>query len=569
MGLSVVISGAIIMIALMFVLYSIPPLITSVTSVGETSSEISDLENTILQTEINLDSLVVNSSMPSFTFNLNNINIEKLWDYDNFDVLVTYDAADVSGIKTRVTETVPFNSLNQSYTILDEIIRTSADTTATTAYTIILDMATNVPVEGPESHILFHANITYDSDSVDSSCRTALFIDGAPVAEAEDYVDATTTEPGNAGLTWWETGLAAGNHDFDVRWLEEGGSQTGCIIATDTERSMQVIEFIPGDGVPTILTEVTSLSAESYPTINQSVDGMTDSPTIEGPDSLILTTSTMTFDEDGGGDASCFLGIYIDGTLQAEQQTFTDSLDLPGSVGLMWAETGLSEGSHTIDLQARESQTGCGTDTALQRHMQIVEYTSGNPTILAEETSIAFQSMTPAYVLITTLVDTVTIDGPGSVVLFTATVTFDSNLFRSGGDVALFIDDTMVAEGGTLIKDNVPDEPGHVNLHWWETGLSAGLHTFDVRGKENNLIEPGADTDTATISHMQVIEFPCIKQWNILSITDDVLDPGLINPEETAKISVELCNPIFDNGNVVVSLSTDNGITGTINGIAT
>ncbi len=68
---------------------------------------------------------------------------------------------------------------------------------------------------------------------------------------------------------------------------------------------------------------------------------------------------------------------------------------------------------------------------------------------------------------------------------------------------------------------------------------------------------------------MQVIEFPCIKQWNIVSISIDVLDPKLINSEETAKISVELCNPIFSNGNVIVSVSTDNGVTATISGIAT
>ncbi len=134
MGLSVVISGAIIMIALMFVLYSIPPLITSVTSVGETSTEISDLENTILQTEITLDSLAVSSSMPSFSFNLNNINTEKLWDYDNFDVLVTYDA-DISGKKTSITEIFPYKPVSINYTFLaNPLPSTTLDTSATGAY---------------------------------------------------------------------------------------------------------------------------------------------------------------------------------------------------------------------------------------------------------------------------------------------------------------------------------------------------------------------------------------------------------------------------------------------------
>ena len=164
------------------------------------------------------------------------------------------------------------------------------------------------------------------------------------------------------------------------------------------------------------------------------------------------------------------------------------------------------------------------------------------------------------------MTDTVTIDGPGSVVLFTATVTFDTSPATSEGDAALFIDGTMVAEGRAYMDDDAPDEPGHVNLHWWETGLSEGLHTFEVRGKE---AESGAETDTATQSHMQVIEFPCTKQWNVVNISNDVLDPGIINSEETAKIVVELCNPIFSNGNVIVSVSTDNGVTATIGGTAT
>jgi len=551
------------MIALMFVLYSIPPLVTSVTSVGQTSSEISDLENTILETDISLDSLVVTSDIASLTFNLKNIDLEKLWNYDNFDVLVTYDA-DISGTKTRVTESIPFKAQDLNYTILDSIVLTTPAAVSTAGYVVITGMTTTVNVVGPDSHILFHTNITFESNSGgDASCRVALFIDGVPVAEAEDSSDDNSPDsPGNVGLTWWETGLASGAHTFEVRWLHQ---LNACVIMTNTERSMQVIEFTPGDGVPTILTEVTSSSGESYTTTYQPVSGMRGSPIIDGPDSLVFTTGTVSFEDSAGGNASCFLGIFIDGTLKAEQQTFTDDDDEASSDGVMWAETGLSSGAHTFELQAKEGQTGCDIDTAMQRHMQVVDFTSGNPTILAEEISIAPQSMTGGYLPITNLFDTVTIDGPGSVVLFTATVTFDASSPDAEGDAALFIDGSPVAEGRTFIETG-SNEPGHVNLHWWDTGLSAGTYLFEVMGKEG---KGGAQTDIQTQSHMQVVEFPCIKQWNIVSFTNDVLDPGLINTDETAKITVELCNPIFSNGNVIVSVSTDNGVTATISGIAT
>jgi len=96
--------------------------------------------------------------------------------------------------------------------------------------------------------------------------------------------------------------------------------------------------------------------------------------------------------------------------------------------------------------------------------------------------------------------------------------------------------------------------------------FSAGDYDFEVRGKQG---QSQAETDVETQNHMQVVEFTCTKQWNVANISNDVLDPGIINPEETAKITVELCNPIFLNGNVIVSLSTDNGVTGTISGTAT
>ena len=60
------------MIALMFVLFSMPGLMDSITSVGETSSEISVLENTILETDISVDSLSGTVGESLITFNLNN-----------------------------------------------------------------------------------------------------------------------------------------------------------------------------------------------------------------------------------------------------------------------------------------------------------------------------------------------------------------------------------------------------------------------------------------------------------------------------------------------------------------
>jgi len=63
MGLSIVISGAIMMLAIVFVLFSMPGLLGTITSIGDVSSEVSDLENSILETDISLDSLAATSGI--------------------------------------------------------------------------------------------------------------------------------------------------------------------------------------------------------------------------------------------------------------------------------------------------------------------------------------------------------------------------------------------------------------------------------------------------------------------------------------------------------------------------
>ncbi len=96
------------MIALMFVLFSMPSLMDSITSVGETSSEISVLENSILETDISIDTLAGTVGEPLITFNLNNDGSEKLWDYDNFEIFTTapcMGSATIGGMNISITTT--------------------------------------------------------------------------------------------------------------------------------------------------------------------------------------------------------------------------------------------------------------------------------------------------------------------------------------------------------------------------------------------------------------------------------------------------------------------------------
>ena len=61
----------------------------------------------------------------------------------------------------------------------------------------------------------------------------------------------------------------------------------------------------------------------------------------------------------------------------------------------------------------------------------------------------------------------------------------------------------------------------------------------------------------------QIITFPqqVPSQWRIDNIVVDVLDPDIINSDETAQITASLTYPIFSGGNVAVVVSTDKGVT--------
>ena len=103
MGLSIAVSGAIVMAALMYVLISMPGLVDSIYSVNEVSSEVSTLEGSIIQTDITLDFLAADSTSDYVNFTVNNVGKEKLWNFDDFDLIITFDDP-----TTRLTEKLSY-----------------------------------------------------------------------------------------------------------------------------------------------------------------------------------------------------------------------------------------------------------------------------------------------------------------------------------------------------------------------------------------------------------------------------------------------------------------------------
>ncbi|HSA98568.1 MAG TPA: hypothetical protein VLF17_05770 [Candidatus Nitrosotenuis sp.] len=94
MGLSSVASGGIILVVLVLVFMTMPKLLDSTLSLQGASTSIYQVENTISKTSISVDTLVAPTTyLNETTFTVHNTGQEKLWNFADFNVIITYNAA--------------------------------------------------------------------------------------------------------------------------------------------------------------------------------------------------------------------------------------------------------------------------------------------------------------------------------------------------------------------------------------------------------------------------------------------------------------------------------------------
>jgi len=93
MGLSVAIAGAIVLSVLMVVLMTMTGFVGTMFTIGDVTTQISQVEKSIAKTDISLDALEALSGSAKVNFTLNNDDTEKLWNFEHFNVLIEYDNA--------------------------------------------------------------------------------------------------------------------------------------------------------------------------------------------------------------------------------------------------------------------------------------------------------------------------------------------------------------------------------------------------------------------------------------------------------------------------------------------
>ena len=91
MGLSVAISGGIILTVFMLILLSLPGFMDKMFSIGDITSQVTQHEQEISNTEISMDQISVLNGKSKINFTLNNDGSEKLWNFEDFDLFIEYD----------------------------------------------------------------------------------------------------------------------------------------------------------------------------------------------------------------------------------------------------------------------------------------------------------------------------------------------------------------------------------------------------------------------------------------------------------------------------------------------
>ena len=109
MGLSTAITRGIVTFSIVYAMMSFPIIVDSTTKLSTSSTQMSSILNNIMHTSINISNLDAPSNATLVTFSANNTGTTMLWNYNQFDVIITYQSI-ISGNPTTLTEVLQYAS---------------------------------------------------------------------------------------------------------------------------------------------------------------------------------------------------------------------------------------------------------------------------------------------------------------------------------------------------------------------------------------------------------------------------------------------------------------------------
>lgn len=534
-------------------------------------------ENNNALTKTNFRISGVNASSNSYlvNFTLNNEGTEKLWNYDDFDLIIQYDA-DVSGIKNRITEKFLFNddafeaSTGQAITNPEfkiqhnELIMTAAETSsvitegtdfnACTGDCFIklvntrntgngrTDNGGNQGVDSWTTYISDDSGLTTPLGTVTFTRDTTDAHDNRLQWEIWEYIGGIRTDN---EMIVWDTGVCT----FSTISSSCAGSQ----ITGFTGDDKNVVVFVTGQGNP-------DNGLGNFPSCMTTSEWIGDGQNIPrfsrieiGGDACDISYAVVEFSgykwsvqriehsytndvfqiesiENVGDISNAFFH-----NQQRNEDTGTSNSDAICQVG---AEIELTSPT-VLTYKLPRSTTGWGS-----ANMQGVTWIVSNSENRLDEKMIVSHINPPFE------------DASGALPQeFNWKINMTSPLTYGVNETAITGMTAQSANGVTCTANNYPQGSISANL---TDSTTVDLWTSDT----------GAHDDYA----FQVTEFPrlqkCVggdsddissNEWMINCIMHDYFEPGIINSQEEAEILVRLEYPMFANGVIEVSLSSENG----------
>jgi hypothetical protein len=236
------------------------------------------------------------------------------------------------------------------------------------------------------------------------------------------------------------------------------------------------------------------------------VPDLTDTQTVNSASSILLITATASIAE--ATDRGAFFRLYIDSTgVGPVAQAWTDATGGEcGGMTIQYAVTGYS-GSTTFECKWIEMGTaGAQLDTtdATPYSLQVVEIQDNASIIVNLSTSAAGSPPATASDANPLMqVDSVSVDGTGSILLFLATCPSEWPNPDGGNMYRFAVDGTMEGPATHGWSDNSNEEFSASNIYA-NNGYSAGTHNFDLLWEY--IASPGTDNNSTYLSTFQVVE---------------------------------------------------------------
>ncbi len=532
------------------------------------SSHAFDNNDEITKTGIMILDVNASSSSKLVNFTLTNQGSEKLWNYDEFDIIVTYDA-DILGTKTKVTEQFTYNanafamSPGHGEIVADFKIQNGTAIMDATLLTDTILEGTDFDACSGDCFIMLtntrHTGTgrTAAGNGQDTDAWTIYFSD----------LTGLTTGGGTIEVTRHNT-VCIGGSDCDNRWTWQIVEYIGSPLGTNRMSVLDQAICTFAGGLTCTGTAVTPTDTSDVAII---VTGVGNPNTNQNNNDRCLVTATLdgldqpVFTRKGATGINCDISYAV-----AEFSGSNWNVERIPHIGQLAALTtesmtdvGSLSRAFIFDVQQRNAD-GSTTDGISQ---------IGEEVWLSDTNEISFNHPWEAT-------------GWGS----------------DMDEVVWVVSNSEISTGKTMIVQrqqptDQQDTSGPEEEAWSvsvtpltynanETAIfgltthASGTGNAFPRGSisaisdfENNEIDfwqsdSGQENDYA----FEVVEFPrsercvdgtstliAVNEWSINCIMSDYFEPGIINPSETVEILTKLMHPIFVNGFLEVSISTNNG----------